>query len=171
MAIDEKALMAQVEKQTKAMEAMTNVLAAFDGRMKAIEAKPAGAAAAVATGPKKLFGGRTGRRAIKDLKTGIVYPSLSACSKAVASEFKDANGVPLSQTDVYAWYKMIATEEGKTRFVDATPEEAAAAEAKRIADAEKERLVLQAKLDAEAKAADAKAVADAAAAAKAAPKK
>ena len=154
MVLDEKKVMDTLSGIGEAMKSMAGVMQGFDSRMKAIEAKPVGGATAASTGPKRLFGGKTGRRAIKDTKTGTVYASLSACSKALAGEFADKNGVALDPLDRYAWYKML--QAAPERFVDATAEETAAAETKRQADIETGRVALQAKLDSEAKAEAAK---------------
>lgn len=63
-----------------------------------------------------LFGGKRGRVAIKDTKTGLIYASKSALGKALATE-ADTDGL-----DHFAWYKL--TAKFPERFVEATEAEA-----------------------------------------------
>lgn len=64
-----------------------------------------------------LFGGKREKRAIKDTKTGTVYPSLSAVGKALYTEVE--NGDP---ADHFMWYKLQA--KFPDRFATASQEEA-----------------------------------------------
>ncbi len=73
------------------------------------------------TKPKGLFGGKRGRIAIKDTKTGTIYVSKAAVGKSLASE---ADTDPL---DHFAWYKLQA--KFPDRFVDASEEEKTKVEA------------------------------------------
>jgi hypothetical protein len=63
-----------------------------------------------------LFGGKREKTAIKDTKTGKVYPSKAAVGRNLASEFG------LDITDNFAWYKIQLR--APDRFVKASPEEA-----------------------------------------------
>lgn len=63
-----------------------------------------------------LFGGKRQKTAIKDTKTGKIYPSKAAIGKNFAGEFG------LDVTDNFAWYKIIS--QAPDRFVEATEEEA-----------------------------------------------
>lgn len=63
-----------------------------------------------------LFGGKREKTAIKDTKTGTIYPSKAAVGKHLATEF----GTVI--TDNFAWYKI--TAQAPDRFVPATEEEA-----------------------------------------------
>ncbi len=95
------------------------------------------------TGKKSgLFGGKRKRTAIRDTKTGKIYVSKASCAKNVAAEFG------LDPLDSFAWYKIQA--QSPDRFVDATEEERAKAEAEDAERLEKIRLEGQARLDAEA---------------------
>lgn len=63
-----------------------------------------------------LFGGKRERTAIKDTKTGVIYPSKAAVGKALADEFG------LDALDHFAWYKIQSA--APDRFVEASDEEA-----------------------------------------------
>ena len=64
-----------------------------------------------------LFGGKRTKTAVKDTKTGTIYPSKAATAKALYKEVE--NGDP---GDHFLWYKLIAAF--PERFVDAGEEEA-----------------------------------------------
>jgi len=77
--------------------------------------------ARVANVPKRgLFGGKRARTPVKDTKTGMVYLSKSHCGQQLCEE---ANTDP---TDHFAFYKL--QNAFPDRFVEATEEEAKAAE-------------------------------------------
>lgn len=63
-----------------------------------------------------LFGGKREKTAIKDTKTGKIYPSKASVGKNLAGEYK------LDVTDNFAWYKIIS--QAPDRFVAASDEEA-----------------------------------------------
>lgn len=65
---------------------------------------------------KGLFGGKREKTAIKDTKTGKIYPSKASVGKALATEFNEDPG------DHFVWYKI--TAKAPERFVDASAEEA-----------------------------------------------
>ena len=81
--------------------------------------------------PKGLFGGKRERVAMKDTKTGVVYPSKAALGRALATEF----GVDMD--DHFSYYKVISA--APDRFAEAPEAEAKAAWDK--VDAEKQALV------------------------------
>ena len=97
-----------------------------------------------------LFGGKRKKTAIKDTKTGIIYPSKARLGKELAGK-EDFAGLDPGNNFVY--YQIIA--KAPDRFIDATDEEAEKAWASEKAEAEKARAAAQVKLDAEAKAAEA----------------
>jgi len=76
-----------------------------------------------------LFGGKREKTAIKDTKTGTIYPSKASVGKNLAGEFK------LDVTDNFAWYKIIS--QAPDRFVAAGEEEAAKAWAEQEAQLQK----------------------------------
>lgn len=94
-----------------------------------------------------LFGGKRKKTAIKDTKTGIVYPSKARLGKLLAGteDFKD-----LDSGNNFVYYQIIA--KAPERFVDASDEEAEKCWAAEKVEAERERAEAQKKLDAEAKA-------------------
>jgi len=63
-----------------------------------------------------LFGGKREKTAIRDTKTGKIYPSKAAVGKALAGEFE------LDPLDHFSWYKIIS--KAPDRFVSASEEEA-----------------------------------------------
>lgn len=67
-----------------------------------------------------LFGGKRTKTAIKDTKTGTIYPSKAAMGKALAKEFGG------EITDNFVYYKIMAKADAG-RFVEASQEEAEAA--------------------------------------------
>jgi len=89
------------------------------------------------------FGAEHGRKAVKDTKTGTIYPSKFAAGKALAAEFE------LDPYDTKVYYQIVKKD--PERLVEASEEEAATAWTK--ADAE---------LAAEVEAANAAAAAEAA---------
>jgi len=95
-----------------------------------------------------LFGGKREKTAIKDTKTGTVYPSKASVGKALADE------ADTSPADHFAWYKLQA--KFPERFVEATAEEAKKVWDEEKAKIEKEVAEANAKLEAERKAAEAK---------------
>lgn len=72
------------------------------------------------------FGAEHGRKAVKDTKTGTIYPSKFAAGKALATEFE------LDPFDTKVYYQIVKKD--PARLVDASDEEAEKAWAK--ADAE-----------------------------------
>jgi len=98
-------------------------------------------------GPKKggLFGGKRTKTAIKDTKTGIVYPSKAGVGKALAGKDDFAD---LDPGNSFVYYQMIG--KSPERFVDATEAEAEKVWADGKLVAEKERAESQKRLDAEA---------------------
>lgn len=68
------------------------------------------------TKAKGLFGGKREHVAMKDTKTGKLYPSKARLAKELAPEFG------LSQDDHFAIYKIMA--KAPDRFVEATSDEA-----------------------------------------------
>jgi len=69
------------------------------------------------------FGTKHERTAVKDTKTGTVYPSKFAAGKALAPDYKD-----LDPFDNMVYYKIMKAD--PERLIDATEEEAAAAHKK-----------------------------------------
>ena len=104
------------------------------------------------------FGGEHGRKAVKDTKTGTIYPSKFASGKALALEYE------LDPFDTKVYYQIMKKD--PERLVEATDEEAAASWKK--ADAELAAEVEEANkaAAAEAKKAEEKAAAAAKAGAK-----
>jgi len=96
-----------------------------------------------------LFGGKRTKTAIKDTKTGTIYPSKANVGKMLAGEFG------LDSTDNFTWYKIIAQAPG--RFVEASDEEAAAAWKKQEEELQKSVDEANKRLAAEAEASKGKA--------------
>lgn len=71
--------------------------------------------------PKGLFGGRRQRTPVKDAETGVVYPSKSMAGQQLCGL---VDGDP---ADHFAYYKLV--NQFPDRFVEASEEEAKAAEA------------------------------------------
>lgn len=142
---------AAIENLEDAMSKLIDIVADYGKKLEVVQG---------ATVQKKgMFGGKRERVAIKDTKTGAVYPSQAAVTKQLAGEFG------LSATDHFACYKIFAKE--PNRFIRMS-----GAEAEAVWKAEEERVAKEvadsnAKLAAEQAAKDAKAKADAEAAAKA----
>lgn len=96
-----------------------------------------------------LFGGKREKTAIKDTKTGKVYPSKASVGKNLAKEFN------LDPLDSFVWYKIIT--QAPDRFIEASPEEAKkawdeqAAETQRYVDEQNRKLQAEAKAKAEKK--------------------
>ncbi len=101
------------------------------------------------TKPKGLFGGKRTPTPMKDLKTGIVYPSKASLGKSLAQE---AGADP---ADTMAYYTVIKLKmpDATGRFVTASPEEATKARADYEAKVKKQVDEMNAKLEAEAAAA------------------
>jgi len=97
--------------------------------------------AKASTGPKQKFGGNRGASPTKDVKTGLLYESKSACAKAVAVEFG------LDPEDHFAWYQLI--KQAPDRFVSCNEQEAAIVAKMRAEREAREQAELDAKLAAE----------------------
>jgi len=76
-----------------------------------------------------LFGGKREKTAIKDTKTGKIYPSKASVGKNLAKEFN------LDINDNFAWYKIIS--QAPERFIPAGEEEAKAVWAEQEAQLQK----------------------------------
>lgn len=109
------------KSRIEVLEEVINGIAAkvqdIANKVEALEKAPPSAAKVKAG----LFGGKRERAAIKDTKTGKVYPSKSAVGKALASE------ADTTSDDHFAWYKLLA--KFPDRFVAASPTEGAKAQA------------------------------------------
>ena len=107
------------------------------------------------TKPKGLFGGKRTPTPMKDLKTGIVYPSKAAVGKNLGAE---AGADPLDTMAYYTVIKVLKMPDGADRFVEASAEESAKSraefQAKIEADVAESNARLQAETEAEAKAAE-----------------
>ena len=104
------------------------------------------------TKPKGLFGGKRTPTPMKDLKTGIVYPSKAAVGKNFGAE---AGGDPLDTMVYYTVMKVLKMPDSTDRFVEASAEEGAKARAeyqKKIeAEVAEKNKLLEAEQAAEAK--------------------
>lgn len=74
------------------------------------------------------FGAEHSRKAVKDTKTGVVYPSLFSCGKALAGEYKD-----LDPLDRQVYYKIVKAD--PDRLVVLGTEDPEAVKAHQEADA------------------------------------
>lgn len=106
--------------------------------------------------PRGLFGDKRKPVPMKDLKTGIVYPSKAALGKALAIE---AGGDPGDTMVYYTVIKELKMDDKTARFAEASPEEGQKAREDRQKQIEAEVAAANARMDAERAAATAAATA------------
>ncbi len=121
-----KTRMEQLEDKISALEeSMGSILTVLES----IQEAGVGAGAPQKKGG--LFGGKRKKTAMKDTKTGIVYPSRAAMGKALADAFG------FDPEDSFVYYKIMTAAE-KGRIVEATPGESEKVWADEAAKREKE---------------------------------
>ena len=134
--------MAQVEKPKSRLESLEEVVLELAEKVNNLTNEVSQLKKTAVKKPAGLFGGKREKVAIKDTKTGKVYVSKSAVGKALAPE------ADTDAEDHFAWYKLQA--KFPDRFVEASAEEKAKADAEEAARIAKEVEEANKRLQAEA---------------------
>lgn len=136
------------------IEALEDVMIELIDKVESLAKDFGGFKKQAVTKPKGLFGGKRTPTPMKDLKTGIVYPSKAAVGKAFGAE---AGGDPGNTMVYYTVMKVLKMADGSDRFVPASEEEGVKAREDYKAQVQAEVDAANARLEAEQAAEAAKA--------------